>query len=167
MLPTNIVQELLSRAYVHAVAAMAGVICSRPSEDFGLDLGLQEVVSRDRRYAFSGVQIDVQLKSTTRAEAKTTEIVYDLEVPVYDLLREVVSIPPILVLLVLPADEALWLEQSEEQLIVRHCSYWLSLRGADATTNQSTVRVHIPRSNVLSPQAIKDMMSRLNQRLPL
>ena len=53
-------------------------------------------------------------------------------------------------LLVLPKEENDWLGQSEEELLVRHCAYWVSLRGLEPTTAKKTVRISIPRSNVFS-----------------
>jgi hypothetical protein len=43
MLPTNQRQEALSRAYVRAVAAQAGVICGELGQDFGIDMFLRTV----------------------------------------------------------------------------------------------------------------------------
>lgn len=158
MLPTNQRQEALSRAYVRAVAAQAGAICIDASPDFGIDMLLREVEQRDQSYRDTGPQFDLQLKSTTRAEVRDTEVIYDLEVRAYDLLRTARERPRLLILLVLPEDEAQWLSQSAEQLILRRCAYWLSLAGAEPTTNQATVRVSIPRASVFSVEAIRALI---------
>ncbi len=160
MLPKNQMQEALSRAYVQAVAALAGVTCKRAEDDYGLDLHLRDIERYEHHYEDSGGQLDIQLKSTTGAEVRPEVIAHDLEVRAYELLRKVVLIPRILVLYVLPEDSSLWLEQSETQLALRHCAYWLSLRDAPPTTNQVTIRVNIPRGNIFSPQTIKDLMRR-------
>ena len=113
MLPRNMRQEALSRAYVRAIAAQAGVVCVDATQDFGIDLYLRAVTFQDRRYSDIGPELDVQLKSATRAEMGDTEVIYDLEVRSDNLLREdlVPGWPRILVLLVLPEDEAQWLER--------------------------------------------------------
>jgi hypothetical protein len=69
----------------------------------------------------------------------------------------------LLVLLVLPEDEALWLSQSPEELVLRHCAYWASLVGAEPTTATSSVRIVIPRSQVFSVQAVQTLMNSLVQ----
>jgi hypothetical protein len=152
--------ENLSRAYVRAVAARAGVICGTIETDFGMDLLLRAVQRYAQQYWDDGPQLDLQLKSTTRAEVKDTEIVYDLEVRAYNLLRRAnPEKPRILVLLVLPEDEALWLSQSAEELILRRCAYWLSLKGVSPTDNVATVRITIPKTNVFSVEVVRQLLN--------
>jgi hypothetical protein len=162
MLPTNQIQEALSRAYVYAVAGRAGFTCGTISPDFGFDLFLRSVERHGGQYWDSGPQLDIQLKSTTQAEVRETEVAYDLDVRTYNLLRHVARDRPcVLVLLVLPEDEALWLTQSEDELVLRHCAYWMSLGGADPTENEVRVRVTIPRENRFSVEGLKDLMRQL------
>jgi hypothetical protein len=107
----------------------------------------------------SGPQLDLQLKSTTRAKVRKTVVVHDLEVRTYNLLRQKIIIRPrILVVLVLPEDEGQWLSQSEDALILRRCAYWTSLRGAEPTTARKTVRIQIPRANVFSVESLQALM---------
>jgi hypothetical protein len=63
----------------------------------------------------------------------------------------------------MPEDEALWLDQSPEELTLRHCAYWLSLKGYPPTPNTTTVRVSIPLANVFSP-VLRDIVQRLRER---
>jgi hypothetical protein len=138
MLPRIQRQESLSRAYVRAIAGQAGMICGSTEHDFGCDLVLREVEVHSEQYWDSGPQLDLQLKSTTRAHVQGSEVIYDLEVRAYNLLRqEPCNHPRILVLLVLPEDETQWLTQSVEELVLRRCAYWMSLSGAEPTTNQA------------------------------
>ncbi len=163
MLTRNHRQEALCRAYIHAVAALAGVGTSVPVPDYGVDLSLRNVEQRGARYLDGRLQLDLQLRSTTRANVTETHVGYDLDVQTYDFLREPSRVPCLLVVLVLPEDETLWLTQSAEELVVRHCAYWHSLRGVAPTAASSSVRVAIPRSNVFSPHAIREIMSRLGR----
>lgn len=158
-------QEALSRAYVRAVAAMAGVICSEPEQDFGIDMCLRAVRTRGHRHADVSGQLDLQVKSTTRAKVADTAVTYDLEVKNYDDLREEGdNCPRILVVLVLPEDETQWLSQSVEELVLRHCAYWVSLEGLPLTTATTTVRITIPRANVFSVQALQAILARIRER---
>jgi len=159
MLPTNLIQEALSRAYVQAVAARAGVVCRSIESDFGFDLILRAVLQHDHQYLDDGPQLDIQLKSSTRVEVRGTEILYDLEVRAYNLLRRGnPQNPRILVLLVLPDEESLWLGQSADELILRRCAYWMSLRNATPTENVATVRITIPRANIFSVEAVWQLL---------
>jgi hypothetical protein len=74
------------------------------------------------------------------------------------LIRTDYQVPRILVVVRVPADAAEWISHGEEQLVLRRCGYWLSLRGAALTTNSSTIRVQIPRTNVLDAAALGSLM---------
>jgi len=163
VLPRNQRQEALSRAYVRAVAARSGLLCDFPREyDYGIDLSLHHIGRRGSRVSESGFRLDLQLKSTTSAQVTTNQVLYDLEVKAYDDLRDpAVSGYRILVVMLLPPDESLWTSQTEDQLVIRHCAYWLSLRGLPPTTNQRTTRVAIPRGNVFSVEGVTVLMDRI------
>ena len=88
MLPQNQRQEALSRAYVRAIAAQAGMICGDMVQDFGTDMFLRRVEQQEEQYLDDGPQIDLQLKSTTRAVVREAAIAYDLDVRTYNLLRK-------------------------------------------------------------------------------
>jgi hypothetical protein len=163
MLPTNQQQEGLQRAYVRALAARAGVLCGEPREDYGFDLFIRGVDSNAHGYWDSGHQIDLQLKSTIRAAVRGTEIAYDLDVRAYELLRRPTPISSLLLVLALPEDSVNWLEQTEAELLMRGCAYWRCLRGEPSTSNESKIRVTLPRENIFSVLAIKQMMERLRE----
>jgi hypothetical protein len=164
MLPRNERQEALSRAYVRAVAAHAGVICSEPEHDFGIDLCLRAVAIRGHRHFDVSGQFDLQIKSTTWANVTDTTIVYDLEVQAYEDLRtQGYNCPRFLLVFVMPDDEVRWLSQSPEELVLRHCTYWLSLVGHPPTTATRTIRIAIPRVNVFTAETIRAMIQALQE----
>jgi hypothetical protein len=88
MLTRNHRQEALSRAYVRAIAAQAGVTVSEPENDYGIDLSLRSIGLRDGRHRDVGLQLDLQLKSTTRGSIGASHVTYDLDVVNYDDLRQ-------------------------------------------------------------------------------
>lgn len=147
--------ELLSRAYVQAVAAVAGCTSARPDPDYGSDLTLRRVDRVGPVFRIVGRNLDIQIKSTTGATVTPTEIVYDLDARAYNLLRHSTHAAPLyLVLAVLPPDPNQWLAQGEDRMELRRCAYWHSLRRAPAVPNTGTVRVHIPRENQFTPAAL-------------
>jgi hypothetical protein len=158
-------QEALSRAYVRAVAAQVGLIVSEPDNDYGIDMQLRAVTPLEGQRRDRGPQLDLQLKSTTRANVGPAHVTYDLPVVNYDDLRETdPQVARLLVVLVMPEDETLWLSQSPEELVLRHCAYWLSLKGYPPTANTTTIRVSIPLADALSPAALRDIVQRLRER---
>jgi hypothetical protein len=158
-------QEALCRAYVRAIAAQAGLICSEPEEDYGIDLCLRAIRSRGPRLADVSGQLDLQLKSTTLAHVSDSEVRFDLEKKTYDDLREKGdNVPRILVVLLMPVDESQWISQSPGELVLRRGAYWLSLEGYPSTKAAKTVRIKIPRSNLFSVQAVLGLMAGLRER---
>lgn len=158
-------QEALCRAYVQAVAALAGAGSSKPEPDYGIDLLLREIAIVDGQHQDTSIQIDLQLRATTRASMIESTLVYDLDVNTYNKLRIVsAGSPRILIVLVLPEAEGEWLSQSPDQLAIRHCAYWLSLEGAPLSMASRSVRVKIPMENVFSPESVRTLMQRARER---
>jgi hypothetical protein len=158
-------QELLCRAYVHAIAAQGGLLCSRPDPDYGIDLSLRNVEVRGRRHLDTSVQVDLQLRSIARASVTETEIKVHLDVATYNYLRTPETCcPRLFVVLVMPVEEAEWVNQSPEELAIRHCAYWLSLHGHVETSARSTIRIGIPLTSIFSVEAAHTIMQRLQER---
>lgn len=153
-------QEGLCRAYVQLIASRCGMSCSMPYPDYGADLALNEIERRGQGWSESGFKIDVQAKSTMRAEIGEAYVRYDMEVKTYEYLRAVQAWSPrILVLLMLPRDEREWCSQTEEQLVLRRCAYWHSLRGQAPTPRRKSVRILIPRENVFSVESLRTLVA--------
>lgn len=165
--PPNIESEL-SYAYLHAVASKAGMACnagSRHEDNNGIDATLTAWGPFDNGGYLTEVDIKVQLKATIAVPADDgVNFSYFLSgVSRYnDLRTETVNAARILVVLFLPADAQDWLNHSEEELALRKCAYWQSLRGAPATTNSSGATVYLSKTQMFTPQALTDLAARLS-----
>jgi hypothetical protein len=116
------------------------------------------------RYHETGFALDVQAKSTTTPSFTNEHVLYDLEVKNYDHLRDPhPGCPRILVVVVLPAEETRWTEQTEDHLCIRRCGYWMSLKGREPTTNKATIQVLIPRANVFSIENLHLLMGKVER----
>ncbi len=159
MLTANHRQESLSRAYIQAVAGRCGLNCAFREYDYGIDVTVHEITRRRNRYIESGFNLDIQAKSTINAIFDDKFVKYDMEIKTYDDLRDSqVGTPRILVLLALPEKEDEWALFSEDQLILKRCAYWLSLKGWPATKNETSVRVSIPRTNRFDVESLARIM---------
>ena len=155
----------MSKAYVRAIAAKAGLIFVESEYDFGVDFGLRPAVQKGRTWLDGGVQAKFQIKSTARPISTADSIVYDLDIRTYGLLRQSNALSPLyLVVFVMPDDESLWLIQDADQLVLRHCAYWISLAGFPATQATSSIRVSIPKGNVFSVTFVEALMQDLMER---
>ncbi len=163
MITRNHRQEALCRAYVHGVAALAGLNSCDHGNDYGIDLSLRTVEELGNRHEDGGTQVDLQLRSTTRAHVSADSVRYDLDVRTYDLLRRLPRVPRILVVLVLPDDERQWLTLSSEELVIRHAAYWYALRGAEPIAATSSIRLTIPRTQLFDVVGLRALMLRISQ----
>jgi hypothetical protein len=165
MITTAHRMESLSRAYLQAVAAQAELNYSLHGYDYGVDITLREVVDVNGRYVDTGMQIDVQLKSTTRAIQVDDGFKIDLDVRTYDDLRSnAIRTLRVLVVLMMPEAETEWLDQSLDALCLRRCAYWVLLRGMPGTDVTTSVRITIPAGNVLTVDALLELVRRPIER---
>lgn len=156
-------QEALSLAYVHAVAAACGMTQSKPLNDYGIDLVLNDIREESRHLTESGWSVAVQLKSTTSVGQTSTAITYDLSVRAYDALRVLVPVRRILVLSVLPSDEQQWIRQTPTRLELRQHVFWVSLRGQPAVRNRSSIRITIPKRQRFTADALRAIISTIER----
>jgi hypothetical protein len=155
--------EAYSRAYVHAIAASAGVAIGSIAPDInGLDVHFLSPDDGDD----AGTCSHVQLKSTkdvlptNGAGAKR----YRLRHVDYERLRRVTKVPRLLVVLQVPADADDWLDCGAEALVMNASARWVSLRGAGATTYAESTKIPIdlPATNIFTPDALRANMGSLD-----
>lgn len=156
-------KEQFSSAYIRAVASVAGFVISKPevdddSIDFCIGASGDQCAGRRPR-------VELQLKCTADESAlRDGQVAFDLKRKNFDDLRTTdVLVPRILVVVLVPASPERWLDQTEEQLVLRNCAYWASLRGDADGGQQTKVTVKLERRQVFSPTALEQMMQRIAQ----
>lgn len=169
-LSNNDIESELSYAYLHAVASRSGIGCSlatRHEDNRGIDARLTAWGLFTEGGYLEEIDLKIQLKATTtEMKEKNGYISYFLDgIKQYDDLRKnTVAVHRLLVVLFLPKDDKSWLKTSISQLILKNCAYWVSLRGATESANASGQTVYIPKSQVLDPENLKDICTRLSRR---
>lgn len=159
----NARQEQFANAFLVTVAAVAGFTASKPDVDN--DSVDWTIASRLPRRP----KIDIQMKSRRVEESDTGDFIrYDLKRKNYDdLILTDLFTPRLLVLVLVPPDIGDWLALTADQLILRRCAYWVSLAGQPATDNENTIRISVPRSNLLNVASLEGLMQRANDQEPL
>jgi Domain of unknown function (DUF4365) len=155
-------KEQFSNIYLQAVATVAGYSVYKPFvDDDSVDWG---VAAKGATGPIRAPRLELQLKSTSRDIRGDTSIRYPLQLKNYDDLRmDDFAIPRILVVVLIPEKPADWLTQSEAELCIRECGYWLSLRGMPQTQNTSAVTINIPRTNQFTVATLQSMMEGISQ----
>jgi len=161
MIDLNDRKALLSLAYIAAVAARAGYQIVEPRVDKDSVDGIL-MGDEGRR-----PRVEFQAKATVRGILRTTHLAYPLPLKNYDDLRADTIVPRLLIVVVLPRQEASWLRHSERELRLRRCGYWLSLAGMSDVANTTSVTVNLPRSQVFEAEQLAALMTRAEQGVPL
>jgi hypothetical protein len=153
-------KEQFSISYVRAVASVAGFAAYKLEvDDDSVDLGL---AASGEMGTVRSPKLDMQVKCTSREIMGNESLAFPLTVKNYNDLRpENVLVPRILIVALVPNDLVDWLAHSEEELLMRHCAYWMSLRGMGETDNQENITVHLPRNNQFTVEALTGIMVRI------
>lgn len=169
MLTEQNIEAELSYAYLHAIATRAGFSCSYTTRHLD-DVGIDALIHEDgRQLADDSIRtsfaLHVQLKATRLAPLEQNECFsFALPVRQYNKLRETrLESARILAILYLPQDPSDWLQHSEDALIAKRCAYWVSLRGAPDSTNETTQTVYVPRNQTLSVEGLVALMTRCSR----
>ncbi|WP_293133746.1 DUF4365 domain-containing protein [Microcoleus sp. bin38.metabat.b11b12b14.051] len=154
-------KELFSKAYVRAVAAVAGFSVSQPEvDDDSIDL---KIVARGGEGVVFSPELNLQLKCTSRDVLDGQFIRYPVRIKNYRDLIINSQVPRLLVVVLVPENLENWLQQSEDEMCMRYCAYWVSLRGQPERLNTANVTVELSRSNQFTVEALKSIMQCLSQ----
>ena len=153
-------KEQFSITYVRAIAAVVGYSLYIPEIDNdSVDLG---ILSRGGTGKIFSPRLELQLKCTARDVLEKNSIKYPLIIKNYHDLRINSLVPRILVIVLVPEKITDWIKQTEVELCLRYCAYWISLRGMPDTTNTTNVTIEIPRSNQFTPDALQTIIQRIS-----
>ena len=151
-LTENTRKERFSLAYIQAVAARAGFLVTEPKVDVDSVDGILCSTQGKRP------KIDFQVKCTSLDVLKSDHLAFPLKLKNYEDFRADRLNPIILIVVLLPELESEWLSQSEDQLVMRRCGYWLSLQGQPAIPNSSQVTVRLPRTQQFGVEQLNGLM---------
>lgn len=176
MLTVSHLQEQLSKSYIIATAAIArvGLEITR-EQDYGVDGTLIKYAERNLsgtpgrgRSVENGIKLDFQIKCSTQWRFDGNEVAYSIESKTYnDIVLRRPHVPRLLLMLMcLPnIDGEEWHDHLEDSLTLRRCVYFLHLAGPPIQNERSTKLIRIPRQNVLTPQAVAELLEQEEARM--
>jgi hypothetical protein len=158
MYTNNIQKEEFSIAYAHAVAALAKCnVGNWHIDGDSVDISLRASVPGGKQTIYP--QLDVQLKCTDADIFHKEGLSFSLKIKNYNDLRARVLNQRLLVVVCVPEGDANWAEQSQEQLSLKKCGYWLAPSQFPDSDNKASVTVKIPYDNIFSVDNLIQMMS--------
>ena len=159
-------KEDLSRAFVQAIAAKAGMTVSinGRSHDYGIDGQFHKVSIIHGKFRETGINLDFQAKATINFTNYQDCIKYELDTSTYNMLSERSSrlraTPAILILLCLPQHADEWFKLSDKELILKNCCYWTRITD-QKTSNSSSITISIPTKRLLSPDSLTQLLEHI------
>jgi hypothetical protein len=156
-------KEQFNYAYMCALAAQAGL----NRVDAAVDDDSIDVSFKSRGYHGQPIrspQIEFQLKCTSQDLVDGDVIKYPLSKKNYDDLRGAdFAAPRYLAVLLVPTEVDSWVAHNEQHIALFNNCYWLSLRHAESTDNNTQVTVSIPLAQRLTSMTLREMMDRASQ----
>ena len=153
------VESELSYAYLHAIAAKAGMSCKftdRHDDGHGVDAEINYRGITSHPY-LTHVQLNIQLKATTASTGADPDFAsyFFNGILRYNKLRKNDSpIYKILAVLFLPSEPSAWLTCTTDELILKKSAYWTCLYGADESKNDSGQTIYLPKNQLLTPEEL-------------
>jgi hypothetical protein len=161
------IQEDLSVAYISAVAAKAGYDCQNYGRhDYGIDLQINPIVEINKKRYYEGVPLRIQAKASHDfGYSNSGYISFDLKTRNYNILaKDQKGYPIILVLYCMPRNDNDWLSIYNEGTTLKHCGYWLSLRGKELSNTKYTTNIKIPKDQIFSETSLISLMANVQER---
>jgi len=157
-------KENISISYLEAVCASQGINMQLNRNDAdGIDALLSKWLTRNNGSKYHA-KIDVQLKASSNGHTEHGNYYsYPLKVKNYNDLLEPATVKPYLFLLVLPEKENDWISHSVSELVIKQCMFWLDLSGSLATSNTSNITVQFPKTHIVSPTALEELLQAVMQ----
>lgn len=146
------IEEALSIAYVHSVAAAAGyVIALKNFDRDGIDVTVE---------AGGGFRpkVDAQVKATFNLPQAGEVFRFPLARRNYDHLIIPTQTPRILIVMHLPPDQISWVKVDIESLVLKNCAYWVCLTGMPETANSTSITVDVPVANKFDVQGLRSLL---------
>jgi hypothetical protein len=158
----NIQKEEFSYAYLYAVISAAGYSfqkSSRPTDVGGIDIIISGI---ETEYSLYPPRLEIQVKSTSTDVVSEELIRYPLKLKNYNELRKTKTLSPrLLIVVLIPENPDSWIQQSEAELCLRHCAYWMSLQGMPETPNTDNITIYVPRQQIFTVDTLKTLMQRI------
>lgn len=159
-------QETLQIGYLHAVAAAAGCTLASPHPDVTATDWILEHPS-SAHVDDPVAMLKVQLKATYQVKPSDLNnrsfFSFDLKNAQLEKLNtSKPTVNKILVVMLTPPSADDWLVANSDEMLVRHCAYWVNLAGK-AVTGKSETSVRVPTTNTFDDLALCGIMARIGQ----
>lgn len=156
----NAQKEEFSYGFLQLLGAKAGLEVTksgRQTDNQKIDL---HIIHAGRISDLYTPRFDVQVKCTHKNNIDNEYFLYDLDIKTYDRLRYIHhDVPIFLIILVVPENINEWVTITPEQLIIKKCAYWISLKGFPKSKNTRAIRIKIPLKNLVTPSSLQDIIT--------
>jgi hypothetical protein len=159
-------QGAFGEAYVHLVVQGAGFVLARYSQDSGHKIDWT-VSGAGADNTTKDPRLDIQVKSTDRERLESGECSYSIDRSLFDWARKprnLLDVPRVIVLVRVPENVDHWMAQTDDELVTKHCAYWVCLRDQpELPVDQGQKAVHFPAANKFDVNGLTELMSNIRE----
>ncbi|TGM62987.1 DUF4365 domain-containing protein [Leptospira meyeri] len=155
---TNSKKELFSIAFIQSLTAPLGFNPSTPKIDndsVDIEFTANDIpggIIRDPSLRF-------QLKCTKKIPSVDDYLHFALPIKNYkDLRGSDFLCPRYLIVITTPENANDWINATDSNLILKYCGYYYSLKDEPESDNKDSVTLRIPKTNLLTPEILFEMM---------
>ncbi len=149
--------EHFSKAFIKAYAAPLGF--NHSELEFDNDSIDLKLIGRDYTGDYRSPEIHIQLKSTCDPFHKDGYLPFQIKRKNYEDLRgSNIAFPRYLFVYSFPNNEIDWLVEKPTNIELFNNGYWISLRTAPSLGKKKSKVLHIPKSNLITKDVLKQMM---------
>ena len=160
-------KEQFSVAYMKALAAPLGY----NPDSYDVDDDSVDIFFKAKGYEGKRIrnpQLHFQLKCTHRTFNENGILKFPLPIKNYiDLRGDDVVSPTYLIVLNVPINESDWLTCNEEDLILRHSAYWISLKDNPEVNNTTSITIDITKEHKFDSMIFKMLMDKASEGISL
>jgi hypothetical protein len=159
------IQSNLGFSYLHAIVSRVGGSCAGTpptADNMGIDVSLTFQGEFSPKPVYRTISINGQLKTTRQVLRESKgRISYSLDSKQYNKYIQPSRVDFLLLLFVLPEDSEKWLELTPQELILRKCCYWTSLKGAPPSAG-ANVTVYFLEKNLFDVDQLRAILAKLS-----
>ncbi len=162
-IPSQHIQEHLSKAYLQALVVSAGQIINFSGMDYGTDCTISAATFEEEISAIP--LLDIQLKATCAPRVVKDNFVYDLEMKAVRFLMVKASVKRAVLVLIQPKEQKDWVQHSEEHLAIKNLLFWIDseMLPKKEITNSTTLAIELPKDRIFSEITIKKLIADLDK----
>ena len=156
----NAKKEEFSYGFLQLLCAKVGLVVTKTDRQIDNQKIDLHIIHAGKINKIDTPRFDAQVKCTHKEITDDKHFIYDLDIETYDRLRDTYrGIPIFLIVLLVLENIDNWTKVTQEKTTIEKCAYWISLKGFPKSKNKNTIRIKIPKNNLVTPESLQGIIT--------